>query len=813
MSTFFHDLRYASRVVTKSPVFTTVVVLTLALGIGLNTAVFSAIDALLLRPLPGTRNSAELVQLYRSQPGGMLYGSNSIPHFNDVRERSGDAFSSVALWSFQPVNLSSSERTQRLFAALASANYFKVLGVNMVVGRGFLAQEDSGRGAHAVTVLSYATWKELFNSDPNIVNRTVILNGQTYSVVGVAPPEFRGSLPVVAPALWVPLTQLAQISPGQSNHADQRGYNSFNVVARLKPGVSIARAGEVMKRVEVGLRADYPDHYKDSGIAMVLQSDAGIHPMFKSAQVELSTVVMAVVAMLLLIACMNVANLFLARARDRSREMAIRLSLGARRSDLIRQLLTESLLFATVAGVAGLILAWWVMGLANRIELPIGVNFSPDLHLSPMVLLFNAGVALLTGVLFGLAPALQATRPSLIPALKGEAAAGESRSRLSRGLVVTQMALSIILLVCAGLFLRDLKAATSVDKGFNASNLVLADLDPGLQGYDRARSEIFYRSLTERLRAMPSVRAVGFAATVPLGMSESDNMVTIPGYVPGPNENMGVQLNTVTPGYFESMGIPLLKGRGFTSQDDSLAPNSIVINQRFADFYFAGKEPIGQTVRTSGKDHTVVGVVPMGKYFRLGEPPTAFMYFAQAQHWNSGMTVHIRTAGDPIAIAPSLRSAVGALDPNLPVSDVRTMDTHLGITLLPARLAGAVLGIFGLLGLALASIGIYGVMAYSVAQRTREIGIRVAVGAAASDVMRLVMRQGLTMVLIGMAIGLGGALGATRLLRTVLYGSAGIDPVTFGLVPLLLLGVATLAIWIPARRASTVDPIVALRQQ
>jgi predicted permease len=454
-----------------------------------------------------------------------------------------------------------------------------------------------------------------------------------------------------------------------------------------------------------------------------------------------------------------------------------------------------------------------VIKLANRIQLPMSVDFSADLHLSPLVVAFAFGVSLLTGLLFGLAPALQATNPSLIPALKGEAPAGQSRSRASKGLVVAQMALSIVLLVSAGLFLRDLQNVTTVDKGFVAENLLIADLAPGLQGYSRARSEEFYRRMREKLTDNPNVKAVGFVDNVPLGLSENDSYVEIAGYAPSKNENMSLQNTRVTPGYFEAMGIQLKQGRGFTEQDDTASVRVMIVNEQMAKKYWAGTSPIGKTVKYGGKEHTVVGVVPTGKYQRLGEPPTPFYYLAQEQHWSESMSIVIRTTGDPQVVAPVLRSAASSFDETLPVSDIRTMTRHLGIALMPARLAGAALGVFGLLGLVLASVGMYGVMAYTVSQRRREIGIRMAIGAAGGDVVGMIMKQGLSLVIIGAAIGIGGALAASRLLRGVLYSPSVIDPMTFAGVPLLLTAVAALASWLPARRASGVNPLEALRRE
>jgi len=813
MSSLLNDLKLARRLLVKSPLFTAVVVATLAVGIGLNTAVFSTVDALLLRPLPGVRAPEELVQVYRTYRGGHQYGSNSIPHFNSLRERSGQLFSGVAAFGLEYMNLSASDRPRRVMGSMVSANYFSVLGVGAARGRVFTPDEDVGRGAHPVAVLSDAGWRGLFGSDSSIVGRSVVLNGKSYTIVGVTPPQFKGAVPVLTPTLWVPLMQLADIHPGDEALFDSRGRNNLFVIARLSAGVGIALANDRMTALMAQLRSEYPESYQNSGVDLVLQSQTGIHPMFRGAQVGLSAVVMAVVGILLLIACANVANIFLARARSRDREMAIRLSVGAGRADLIRQLLTESLVFSFVAGLAGLALALWAMGLVNRIALPMDLDIGADLRLSPSVLVFTLAVTVATGLLFGLAPAFHAARPALVPALKGEAPAGASRSRMSRGLVVAQTALSIVLLVCAGLFLRNLKAATAVDKGFLSDNLYIADVDPGLQGYGRARSEDFYRRLIDRVGAAPGVRAVGLGDRAPLGIGWSDRGVTIPGYTPGPNEYMVIQYITVGPGYFAALGIPVVRGRDFTAQDDTASPYVIVVNERFAERFWPGQDAVGRTVRTAGRDHTVIGVVPTGKYARLGEEPTPFMYLTQAQHWSSGMTVFVRTAGDPSAIAATLRSEVAALDADLPLANARTMNSHLGIALLPARLVGGVLGVFGLLALGLASVGIYGVVAYSVAQRTREIGIRMALGAAASDAVRLVMRQGLAPVLLGTGIGMAGALAASRLVRGVLYGGSALDPVTFAAVPLVLVGVAMLATWIPARRAAAIDPMLALRHE
>lgn len=805
------DLRFAWRMVVKSPLFTTIVVLTLALGIGLNTAVFSAVEALVLRPLPGVRAPEQLVQVYRTYPGDQNYGSVSPPHFIDTQARTTDIFESMAVWVFADMNVTANGEPRRIFGQIVSADFFTTYGVTAAQGRLFVPAEDEGRGAHPVTVLSDNGWRSVFGGDPDIVGKDVVLNGYSYRVIGIAAPDFVGPMPMIAPVLWVPLMQLDQMMPAGFSRLDARGNNFMNATGRLREGVSVEQAQARLTALNKEFEAEFPAIYERTGMNVVPQSEAGFHPTMRDAQVGLSAVVMAVVALLLLIACVNVANLFLARARDRAREMAIRLALGAKRAALVRQLLVESLLYAAIAGGAGVLLAVWVIGLANGVTIPMDIAFRPDLQLSAPVLLFAVGASLVTGVLFGLVPALQATRPSLIPALKGEAPAGGSRSRTVKGLIVAQMALSIVLLVCAGLFLGNLRSATAVDKGFESEGLLMAEFDPSLQGYARAATMEFYRRLDERLAAHPQVLSVGRIDNMPLGFSNSDRGISVPGYEPAENERMNIHYSSVSSGYFETMGIPMRAGRGFATEDDSSAVPRLVVNERFAQRFWPDQDPLGRTVQVAGRDYTVIGVVPTGKYQRLGEPPTPFMFFAQEQQYRAGMTVVVKVNGDPTPVMAAMRQEVRALDPNLPVANLRTMDSHLGIALMPARITGAALGVFGLLGLVLASVGMYGVMAYSVSQRTREIGIRMAIGAAAQDVVRLVMRQGLALVIIGLAIGLAGAAGASQLLRAMLYGEQSFDLTTYTVVPLLLLSVAAVATWIPARRAALVDPAITLR--
>jgi predicted permease len=813
MGNLRQDLRFAVRMLVKNPMFTAAAVLTLALGIGLNAAVFSVVHALLFRPLPEVRDDSELVQLYRTWPGDMIYGSNSIPHFQDLRDRV-DAFDGqVAAWTFVPMSLSADGRSERILGIMVSANYFDVLGSPTLLGRGFLPEEADDPGAHRVLVLGHSFWQSRFGGEPSIIGRTITLNGQSWTVVGVAREGFRGAMAILDPPAYAPIMMQRELIPGR-NLIEARDNNWMNVVARLAPGFTVEQARQNLDAFLLQMREELPDHYDESGIHMVPQRQAGIHPMFRSAQVGMSAVTMLVVAFLLLIACINVANLFLARAGERRKEMAIRLSLGANRGRVVTQLLTESVIFSLIAGAAGLILAYWAIGFANSLRLPIDYHGDFGMTLDRTALMFTLGLSLLTGILFGLAPALQASRPEMVSALKGEITQEPgSKNRLINTLVVAQMALSILLLISSGLFIRGLQAATAVDKGFESDNLLVAAVDPGLQGYDRERAEIFYRELEVALEVLPSVQAVGFGRAVPLSLSSSDRGVSIPGYDPAPNEGMSIQYNVVTPGYFSAMGIPMLAGRAFGDTDGADGSPVIIVNQKFADRFWPGENAVGKIVRTAGEEREVIGVVKTGKYRSLGEEPQDYMYLTQAQVWNFPMTVHVRTTGDPESLAPLVRREVERLDASMPVADLRTMNNQLGVALFPARLGGATLGIFGILGMILAAVGIYSVMAYAVSQRLREIGIRMALGADQGRVVGMVIRKGMVLVAVGVGLGLAAALGASRLMGGMIYGVSALDPMTFVGVPGLLCLTALVATFIPARRAAAVDPMKTLRAE
>ena len=812
MGDLLRDLQYSLRMVVKNPLFTVTVIVTLALGIGLNAATFSAVRGILLRPLGGVREPEELVQIYR-QWGGMDYGSVSIPHYQDLRDRTGEVFEDVAAYCFTPVSLSLEAGSERTLGMAVSANFFQTYGVTPALGRAFIPDEESvGPGAHPVAILGYGFWQTRFGSDPGVLGRTIQMNGHTWEVVGVAPPEFKGPVNFASVPIYVPLMMQREIMPGY-DVIEARGNNMMTAVGRLRDGQTVERAREVLDALLLQLREEYPDQYDTQlGHTLVLQNEAGIHPIFKNAQVGMSAVMMAVVALLLLIACVNVANLFLARARDRRREMGIRLSIGAGRGRIVRQLLTESLVFSVLGGAAGLGLAHLALGILAGVRPPMEGPWDFTVSLDNTALGFTLVISLAAGLLFGMAPALQAASPNTMAAVKGEVDGKAGRSRTSSVLVVLQMALSVLLLISSGLFLRSLQGATEIDPGFSQpGNLLVASMDPGLQGYEEGRSREFLDRLMEEVAAIPGVTEVGMVDQLPLGLGGSDRGVEVPGYEFTEGELRSIMYAQVTEGYLEAMGVPLLEGRTFTRQDDGSGNPVLIVNKRFADRFWPGESALGKVVHTAGEDRTVIGVVETGKYRSLGEPPSEYMYLPQRELFTSGMTLVARTPGDPRSVLREVRSVVRGLDPDLPLFDVQTMEDHMGIALLPAALGGTVLGIFGLLGLSLAAVGIYGVMAYSVSRRGRELGIRVALGADKPRVLKLVLAEGMRLTLVGMAAGLLGAAGAAQLVKGLLYNVSALDPVAFLGVPLVLVAVATLAVYLPARRAASVAPMTALK--
>jgi predicted permease len=807
------DVRYALRRIRRAPGFSLVVTLTLALGIGLNTAVFSGVHALLLRPLPGVEEPERLVQVYRTWPGTLEYGSSSIPHYRDLRDRGGDVFDGVAAWAFVTLALGLEGQGEIGVGQAVSANFFEVLGVEAALGRTFRPEEADEPGAHPVVVLGHTTWRERFGGDPDVIGRTVEVNGAPFEVVGVAPEGFKGATALHAPLLWAPLAMQARLQPGRGDRLANRDSNFLGVIARMKPGASLesTRAGAVA--LLEGLREEHPETYVGTGIRVLAQGEAGVHPSYGASQGRLAAVLMAVVGMLLLLACANVASMLLARTEQRRREVGIRLGLGAGRARIVRQLLIESLVLAVLAGAGGLALAYAAVRVLDGIRPLTDLPFEVGLGLGTPVLLFTLAIALGTTLLFGLVPALHATRPSR-PSLRVAGAAEMGRSRLASSLVVVQTAIAAVLLLSAAVFLRSLRAAVLIDPGFRTEHLLSARVDPGLLGYDRATTEAFLRSVAERMESRPDVRSVSWTDALPLGTSHGVGRIAVPGYHAAPAERLVVDFARIGPGYFASMGIPVLRGREFSAADDPDASDVVVVNQAMATRYWPGRDPLGTVVETQGRDRTVVGIVGNGKYRSLGEASTPFLYLPLAQDFRSAVSLVVRArGGDPAALAPVLRATLHDVDPAVVARDVQTMESHLGLSLLPARLAAAALGLFGALGLLLATLGIYGVIAHTVSRRTREIGIRIALGADPGHVQGTVVGRGARLAALGLGVGLLAALAASEAVRGLLYTGRAVDPVAFVGVPFVLGVVALVASWIPARAAARIDPARTLKAE
>lgn len=801
------DLRHAVRLLARSPGFTAVAVLTLAVGLGANATVLSWIRGLLLEPLPGVPRQEELLVVSGASRTGD-HRSLSIP---DARSLDEDQdLARVIAFEVTPMSLTAGESPERVWGSIVTGNFFDVLGVRAALGRTFRPEEDTTPKTHPVAVLSHRFWQDRFGGDPGIVGKTVLLNRLPFTVVGVAPPGFQGAQVGLRPDLWVPLAMQELVVPGGS-WIDQRGSRWLNGLARLRPGATPEQAGAAIQAVSARLGQDWPD--TNDGVTYRLFRFWNDPDGPSGFMMPVMAVLGAMAALVLLLACANVANLLLVRALGRRREIAVRSALGAGRGRLWGQLFAEGLVLALPAGLLGVLLALAGVRLLAAFIPPLDMPVAPAFRLDAQVLAFTAALTVMTGLLFGLAPAAQAAPSRLAAVLRDESAStlGGRKGRARSVLVAAQVALSCLLLVAAGLFLRSLGRGGEIDTGFATRNALLASMDLFPVGYDEARGRVFYRQALERLARLPGVESATVAALLPLGFSSNSTNLGIDGYEPAPKEEVVVDFNNVGPGYFGTMGIPLVAGRDFDLRDDEGAAPAMVVNETMARRYWPGRHALGGRVRCYGKDFTVVGIAKDGKYQRLGEPPRPFFYVPILQLYRSRSVIHLRTAGDPLKLAPALRAEVRRLDPDLPLSAVKSMRQHLRLSLFNQRLAASFLGAFGLLALVLATVGLYSVIRYAVSQRTRELGVRMALGAQPGDVAKMVLKEGMTLALAGLAIGLAAAFAVTRFLEGQLLGVSATDPLVFVGVALLLAGVCALASWLPARRAAAVDPMAALR--
>jgi len=818
METLLKDLRYGIRSLLKQPGFAFVAVLSIALGIGVNTTIFSFVNATLFRPLPFPE-SDKLVRLWDGN-------SASYPDYVAYRDDS-KVFSSLVAYAQRPLSLNVNGESERIFGEIVTGNYFDVLKVKPAIGRGFLQEEDRTPGTHPVVVLSNSLWQRQFNSDPAILGKGIKLNNYSFAVIGVMPEKFVGATLISPPDVWVPMMMEPIVDPGsRSLTSPDEGW--LMMLGRLQPELKLPGAQAAVETIASRLhqarreRNSEPEQMERRIVAVAEARGLMVPPAGRVPAFLAITIVMAVVALVLLVACANVANMLLARAVARRKEIAVRLALGAGRLRIIRQMLTESVLLSLIGGVGGLLLAGWSSNLLATLlpqSFP-GNSIAPDVSLDARVFLYTFLLSTVTGVIFGLAPALQSSKPDVIATLKDQAVTfgrGRTRFTLRNLLVVTQVAISMLLLVSAGLFLRNLRNTQHPEPGFVTNNGLMMSFDLGLARYDKARGQIFEEQLLQRVRSLPQIQSASLAEFVPL----TDAGSLTPLYVEGEptpdrfDDDSLLSNNTVGLDYFRTMGIPFVKGRDFNSSDTASSPEVIIVNETLARRLSPDGNAVGKRIRmdSQGDYLEVVGVVRDIKYRQLSEKPPFFGYLPLSQRYRSSMTLHVRTPSDPVAAINQLRAEIKALDSNLPLTGVKTMQEHMRLPLAPAKLLALLSSTFGILALLLASIGLYGVMAYVVGSRTREIGIRMALGAQTSGVRRLVIVQGMRLALTGVAVGVVAALALTRVLSGVLYGVSATDPFTFAGVVVLLAGVALLACLVPAWRATKVDPLVALRYE
>ena len=808
------DIRYGMRMIVKTPAFTALAMLALALGVCANTTIFSLINGLLLRPISGVKDPSTLTAIYTSDYSSGLYGGSSYPDFLEFRAQA-DTLESLAAYSPTALTFGGQTETERLSGVEVTGNYFQVLGVTAQVGRTLRPDDEQATEANAV-VISDGLWRRRFSADPSVIGQTVTLSNAPYTIVGVLEPAFRGLRLGAAPDIYVPITSSSLwVSNGRKSFG-------IGITGRLKPGVSVAQAQSQLTAIAARLAQEFPESNRGTlarpdeprPVTVVVESRTG--PGAVGVR-RISVLLLVVVGLVLLIACANVANLLLARASVRRREIAVRLALGASRSRLVRQLLTESLLLALMGGAAGLLLTQWTAGLVPGF-LPNSQTANLDMSIDWRVLVFTLGISLLTGVLFGLTPALQATRLNLLPSLKEGKVYGQKRRRVSLrdALVVSQLALSMVLLICAVLFVRSLQRAVQFDPGFSAQNILAVSMETRGTNMNRQRSTVFYNETLGRIGSLPGVEAVTLSTVVPLGGGGQRRNITLEGYQPQPQEDTELNTNVVGPDFFKVMGIPFVAGRDFNAQDKEGSPQVVIVNEELARRYYGGNA-VGKRLQFGrGAEipyREIVGVVRTAKYRNLREEPLPFIYIPLGQESQPGMALMLRTTGDPTSVAGAVRAEIQAINKDVAVFSVEAMSERLDSQIAADRMIAVLLSVFGGGALLLAAIGIYGVVAFSVAQRTHEIGIRIALGAEQRDILKLIVGQGMFLVLIGAGIGLALALASTQVLKSLLFGISATDPLTFTVVLLVLVGVALLACYLPARRATKVDPLVALRYE
>ena len=816
MERLVRDLRYAVRRLLKKPAFTAIAVVSLAIGIGANTAIFSLVNAIIIRDLP-LEKPEELVDVYR-QVAGFSHATFSFPDMEDLRRETSEVFTGVAGSRLSFVQTDVEGGVELLPAELITGNFFPLLGVPAHVGRTLLPEDDVTPGGHPVVMLGYGYWQRRFAGDPTVVGQEIRLNGRAYTIVGVVAKTYTGNLRGLTPEVYAPTMMVGHLNPGQSNELEVRGNSNVFAKARLQPGVTLVEAQGVVNRIATSLQEQYPNNWRsDNVITLVATADVIMNPMIDRFIVPAAALMIVVVAMVLLIACANLASFLLAQAADRRKEVAIRLALGAERGTLIRQFLTETVLLALVGGVAGLTLAAGLLKALVTADLPLPFPITLDLSLDPTVLGFSLIVTVVAGVLFGMAPALQATKADVAPTLKNEGAGGgrPKKITLRSALVVAQVAVSLVLLVGAGLFLRSFQARIKVDPGFGYDPAAIMTVQAVPDRYTTEQARAFYRTLLDETNALPGVTAVGMTGDLHLSTLNNFMMgVNVDGVDPPPGENFHlVDWAQADPGFFDVVGVEIVRGRAFQQSDGPDGAPVAIVNETLAARFWPDGDAVGRILRGNDTEYTVVGVARDAKIRSLGEAPRPFVYRPFTQAFSTSMTVIAKTSGDAQNTVLDIVALARRLDPELLIYETTTMERHLGVMLLGHRLSALLVTAFGSVALLLASIGLYGVVSYAVSTRSREVGIRMALGADAGGVVRMMLGDGMRLVAVGGAIGLVLSVLSAQLLGRLLYGIKATDPVAFGVVPVVLIGVALLAAWIPARRASGINPVTALKAE
>ena len=815
------DVRYALKWLLRSPGFTLVAVLSLAVGIGFNTALFSVVDALLFRPLP-IADPGRIVDVYTRGADGDTYATSSYPDYLDFKA-GNTVFGDILAYSPSIGAVKAGDRTRMALGEVVTGNYFQVLGVPAARGRTLLPEDDRP-GAPRVTVISHAVWARDFGRDPAALGRSLMIHGQPYTIVGVAPETFTGLVPMLQPEMWTAIAWVEDVepagiqdvvpSPTGTSRIDRRGQRWLFMKGRLKDGETAARAQANLQTIMTQLAAAYPKTNDQRPIATA--ANVRIHPAADRLLRPIAAGLGIAIGLVLLVACANVANMLLARASGRQREIGIRLAVGASRGRLVRQLLTESLVLAALGAFAGITLAAFAIQLIASLPLPVPVPVALDLHVDARVVLFTTAVATVAGLMAGLAPALRATRVNLAADMKGEATVASAGRRwtIRDGLVVLQTAVTLVLLVTAGLLTRSILQAQRVDLGFRAEGAAALGTELGLIGYDEARAATFFARAADRVRAIPGVTSVSRAVRQPLAINYNRNTIFFPEKTLPGDRGTPISATWVDEHYFKTLNVPLVRGRDFTTADTPASARVAIVNEAFVQRYWPGQDPLGRRFRTrtaDGPEFEVVGVVSDYKVETVGEKPTPYIHYALGQRQFTGEVLIARTASDSRALLASMRREVLALEPNAVFLDDQTMEAQVAANLLPARLAAQTLTLVGIVATLLAAIGLYGVIAYAVGRRTREIGIRIALGATPADVVRMVMSQGLGIVGAGLVVGLGLSWAAARAIASALYGIGAADLAAWSGAVAVMLASAALANYLPARRAARVDPSVALR--